>query len=112
MTVLAQTAAQADAAATIVANAVDVDDPRVERRPANELKDDTDLGALPVTVEVPALGDRAVQAALASGESCARDLRDAGLLYAAVLVCQGAACVVGPAGIGLPEPAPRFAALH
>src|SRR5690606_11493942 len=44
VTVLARTAAQADAAATMVANAVDVDDPGIVRRPACELRDDTDLG--------------------------------------------------------------------
>src|SRR5205085_3385494 len=55
VTVLAATAAQADAAATVIANAVDVDHPGIVRRPACELKDDTDLGAIPVTVDVPAL---------------------------------------------------------
>jgi len=49
VTVLAANGAAADAAATVIANAVDIDDPAVVRRPACELKDDTDLGALPVT---------------------------------------------------------------
>src|SRR5207253_11171729 len=57
VTVLARTAAQADAAATVIANAVDLDDPRIERRPACELKDDSDLGELLVTADVPRLGD-------------------------------------------------------
>jgi len=43
----------ADAAATIVANAIDVRDARIGRAPANTLKDDTDLGDLAVTVDVP-----------------------------------------------------------
>jgi ApbE superfamily uncharacterized protein (UPF0280 family) len=89
VTVLARTAAAADAAATIVANAVDVDDPRIVRRPACELKDDSDLGAIPVTVDVPALEVGSVRRALRRGAECARGLQAAGLIHAAVLVCQG-----------------------
>ena len=64
VTVLARTAADADAAATMIANAVDVDDPRIVRRPASTLKDDSDLGDLPVTVDVPPLGAAGVHRAL------------------------------------------------
>ena len=52
VTVLARSAADADAAATMIANAVDVDTPAIVRRPASELKDDTDLGDRLVTVDV------------------------------------------------------------
>ncbi len=89
VTVLARTAAQADAAATVVANAVNLDDPRIERRPACELKDDSDLGAIPVTVDVPALDRESVRRALTAGMGAARDLQSRGLLWSAVLVCQG-----------------------
>jgi uncharacterized protein len=89
VTVLARTAAQADAAATMIANAVNIHDPRIVRRPACELKDDTDLGAMAVTVDVPALGDAAVQRALGSGMERARELQASGLIESAVLVCQG-----------------------
>ena len=51
-TVLAATAAAADAAATLIANAVNVDHPAIERRPACELDPDSDLLDLPVTVAV------------------------------------------------------------
>jgi ApbE superfamily uncharacterized protein (UPF0280 family) len=88
VTVLAATAAIADAAATIIANAVDTDDPRIERAPANRLRDDTDLGDLLVTTAVPELGAAAVGAALAAGRRRAEALRDAGLIHSAVLVCQ------------------------
>ena len=47
VTVLARTAALADAAATIVANAVNVADVRIVRRPAWQVRDDSDLGAIP-----------------------------------------------------------------
>jgi len=89
VTVLARTAAAADAAATVVANAVNVADPRIVRRPANELKDDSDLGAIAVTVDVPPLNRPAVEQALRSGVRRARELRAAGLVWSAALVCQG-----------------------
>ncbi|MFL6693039.1 MAG: UPF0280 family protein, partial [Ramlibacter sp.] len=89
VTVLARTAAQADAAATMVANAVNVDDPRIQRRPACELKDDTDLGDLLVTIDVPPLAPAAIHRALQAGAQRARDLQAAGLMESAVLVCQG-----------------------
>ena len=96
VTVLAATAAQADAAATIVANAVDVDDPRIVRRPACELKDDTDLGAIPVTVDVPRLDPATVQRALDAGLRRAHELQREGLVDSCALVCQGLVAVAGP----------------
>ena len=89
VTVLARTAAEADAAATVVANAVNIDDPRIQRRPACELKDDCDLGAIPVTTHVPTLGPELVRRALAAGARSARELQMRGLVGSAVLVCQG-----------------------
>jgi len=97
VTVLAKTAAMADAAATIIANAVDIDDPRIERCPANDLKDDSDLGELLVTVDVPTLPPAAVQAALERGRRRADDLRRDGLIHSALLVCQQHAARVDPA---------------
>ncbi|RJF96549.1 UPF0280 family protein [Noviherbaspirillum cavernae] len=91
VTVLAATAAQADAAATVIANAVNVDDMRIRRLPACELKDDTDLGSLPVTVDVPRLEAALVDEALRAGLVQARDLQEAGLIRDAFLVCQGRA---------------------
>jgi len=88
VTVLARTAAEADAAATVIANAVDLDDVRVIRRPASELKDDCDLGLLPVTVEVPLLEPALVQQALRAGLRRAQALRAAGLIWSAALICQ------------------------
>lgn len=89
VTILAATAAQADAAASIVANAVDADHPAIERRPANECKDDSDLGALPVTVQVPPLPTTVVRDAVESGLRRATELQSHGLIHAAVIVCQG-----------------------
>ena len=89
VTVLAHSAAEADAAATVIANAVTIDDPRIVRRPACELKDDSDLGDIEVTVDVQQLGDEPVRQALLAGQRRACELRAAGLIWSAVLVCQG-----------------------
>jgi hypothetical protein len=89
VTVLARDGASADAAATMVANAVDVAHPAIARAPASSLKDDTDLGERRVTVSVPPLSGLAIAAALDAGEREARRCRDAGLLGAAVLSLQG-----------------------
>lgn len=89
VTVLAATAADADAAATVIANAVDVADPRIERCRASELKDDCDLGDLPVTVNVPPLDGQPVRQALRAGWRRANELRAAGHIVSALLVCQG-----------------------
>lgn len=89
VTVLAGSAAQADAAATIIANAVDADAPGIVRRPACEVRDDTDLGELPVTVEVPRLDPAAVRDALDAGHRRAHELRAGGHIHACALVCQG-----------------------
>ncbi len=104
VTVLASSAAAADAAATVIANAVDVDDARIVRRPACEMKDDSDLGSLLVTIDVPRLEAPVLRRALAAGQRQAEALRQAGLIEAALLVCQrGCASVQGaalvPAGL-------------
>ena len=88
VTVLARTAAMADAAATVIANTVNVDDARIQRRPANQIKDDSDLGEIEVTVDVPALAQAQVARALQAGERRARELQRDGLIHSAVLVCQ------------------------
>jgi hypothetical protein len=89
VTVLAATAAMADAAATVIANAVDVADPLIERRRADEVRDDSDLGALLVTVAVPRLASAAVQQALQRGVVIAHRLQARGLVHAVLLACQG-----------------------
>ncbi|MEK8048670.1 UPF0280 family protein [Ideonella sp. DXS22W] len=89
VTVLAATAAQADAAATVIANAVNVAHPAIQRRPANLLRDDTDLGEILVTTDVPSLPPDLVRQALAQGLRCAQALQRQGLLIDAALVCQG-----------------------
>ena len=94
VTVLAATAAQADAAATMIANAVNIDHAGIQRRPACELRDDSDLGAQLVTVDVPVLPAALRDAALRAGARRAAEFQQRGLITAAVLMCQGAAIEV------------------
>ncbi|MFY3383944.1 UPF0280 family protein [Paracidovorax sp. MALMAid1276] len=89
VTVLARTAAQADAAATVVANAVNVQDARITRMPAWLVRDDSDLGGMQVTVDVPPLPLAQVQSALQRGLHKAQALQSQGLLWFALLACQG-----------------------
>lgn len=95
VTVLARTAAQADAAATIIANAVDLPDhPSVVRCPANEIQPDNDLGARLVTREVRELPLSDIKIALDSGADVARLLLRSGLIDGAALHLQGETRVV------------------
>src|SRR5471030_1285708 len=88
-TVLAATAAAADAAATLIANAVIVDHPNIERRPACDLDPDSDLGDLPVTVAVGALPQVLIDEALDRGLAEARRLRLCGLIDSAAVSLAG-----------------------
>lgn len=94
VTVLAPGAAQADAAATMIANAVDCDDPAIERRAARSIRDDSDLGERPVTVAVGALPAGSVETALDRGEAFARALAARGLITSALLSLQGRSRIV------------------
>ncbi len=88
-TVLAATAAAADAAATLIANAVNADHPAIDRRAACDLDPDSDLGDLPVTVAVGVLPLEVVAEALDRGAAEARRLRRCGLIDSAALSLQG-----------------------
>lgn len=89
VTVLAATAAAADAAATMIANAVNADHPAIERRPAHSLDPDSDLGELLVTVAVGDVPAEIVEMALDRGAAEARRLRLCGLIDSAALSLRG-----------------------
>lgn len=108
VTVLAATAAQADAAATVIANAVNVDDPGIHRLPASACKDDSDLGDIPVTTGVDILAPAQVRRALDAGAARAAALQRGGLVWSVVLVCQGQWRLVEPLSSQDPG-APRLA---
>jgi uncharacterized protein len=96
VTVLADNAAAADAAATIIANAVDLPGhPRILRAPARELVPDSDLGELPVTQAVGELTESEINEALAAGVRTAESLLGHGLIRATALRLRGETRVVG-----------------
>ncbi len=95
VTVLAASASCADASATIVANAVDVDDARIVRVPASAVRDDSDLGDRLVVRAVPPLPAASIELGLARGAAEAREQINAGRIIAAVLSLQGRRRVVG-----------------
>ena len=99
VTVLARTASQGDAAATVIANAVDLPGhPAVVRVPANELQPDSDLGARLVTREVGVLSESEIEQALQAGADCARRLLASGLIEGAALRLKGETLLVGTRG--------------
>jgi ApbE superfamily uncharacterized protein (UPF0280 family) len=102
-TVLARTASQADAAATIIANAVDLPGhPAIVRCPANELQPDSDLGARLVTRDVGLLTEDEIAHALQAGVRHAQRLLVAGLIEGAALRLLGETIVVGTSFVKSP----------
>lgn len=95
VTVLAADAAAADVAATLIADDVDVDHPAIQRKPADEIDDDTDLGDRMVTVSVGNLDGGSIRAALDLGVMAAEIMRGAGRIEAALLLLGNQTRVVG-----------------
>ena len=93
VTVVAASAAAADAAATVVANAVDLDSPAIERRPARALDPDSDLGDRLVTSAVGPLTEAEIRQALTNGRSRAARLIARGLIGGAALMLRGQSLV-------------------
>jgi ApbE superfamily uncharacterized protein (UPF0280 family) len=90
VTVLAQDAARADVAATLIANAVDLPGhPAIRREPACAIQPDTDLGEQLVTTDVGPLADAEISEALERGLAVAEDYRRRGLIEAAALFLAG-----------------------
>ena len=90
VTVLAESASVADAAATLIANAVDIPDhPAITRQPANELQPDSDLGEWLVTTGVGNMSSHDVDIALSSGLARARQFLDRQQICACALHLAG-----------------------
>ncbi len=89
VTVLARSAGEADAAATMIANAVNAAHPAIARAPANTRKDDSDLGARLVTIDVGSLPHAVRDAALDAGWRAAGAYAARGLIVGAALALQG-----------------------
>jgi ApbE superfamily uncharacterized protein (UPF0280 family) len=96
VTVLADSAATADAAATIIANAVDLHGhSAVTRLPARDLAPDSDLGDRLVTQSVGKLFPDEIAAALHAGVAVGESLLREGLVRSAALHLHGHTKVVG-----------------
>jgi hypothetical protein len=89
VTVLADCGSAADAAATVIANAVNLPDhPGVTRAPARDISPDSDLGERLVTRGVGQLSQLDIDEALANGVRVATSLRERGLIHSAALCLQ------------------------
>jgi uncharacterized protein len=89
VTVLARSAAEADAAATMIANAVNVDHPGIERIPACDIQTESDLGSMPVTRAVPSLDRESIERALDTGALVAKKYLKSRLIERVALRLQG-----------------------
>jgi uncharacterized protein len=96
VTVVAKSAAQADAAATMIANAVGptLIHREIQRQPAEQLKDNSDLGPILVTTKVGALPRLLVKEALLEGKRYAESLLNRGLILSASLSLQADSVIV------------------
>ncbi|RRI04436.1 UPF0280 family protein [Mesorhizobium tamadayense] len=104
VTVLARTGAEADAAATLIANAVDLPGhPAVERVPARELAPDSDLGERLVTQGVGRLSEAEIALALDNGLAVAEDFRRRGLIAASALFLAGETRISGSVALAAPN---------
>jgi uncharacterized protein len=96
VTVLAQSAAAADVAATLIANAVDLPGhSSVHRCPAVTLDPESDLGDRFVTVRLDHLTPEEILAALDCGLATARRYQRAGLIKDAALMLRGHSVTLG-----------------
>ncbi|TIS60252.1 UPF0280 family protein [Mesorhizobium sp.] len=113
VTVLARTGAEADAAATLIANAVDLPGhPAVERVPARDLAPDSDLGDRLVTQGVGPLSSGEIAVALDSGVAVAEDFRRRGLIAASALFLAGQTRISGSVTLAAPNKSPGKEVAH
>ena len=98
VTTLARDAATADVAATLIANAVNVDSPAIRRRPARELDPDSDLRDVPVTVSVGPLTTAEIDTALSAGLRRAAEYHRRGLIIEAAFMLAGETRMLGKIG--------------
>jgi hypothetical protein len=87
--VVASTASLADAAATLLGNTINVDDPVIERQLAEEIYPGTDIPGHLVTTKVGNLSQYKIKEALEKGLIKVRELQDKGLIFGALLALKG-----------------------
>jgi hypothetical protein len=104
VTVLAATASGADAAATLIANAVDLPGHHaITRMPACDLQPDSDLGTRLVTTAVGELSPAEIAEALDRGQAFAQDLAAQGAIIACALHLAGETRTLGAVSIDQPR---------
>ena len=95
VTVLAKNAAIADAAATMIGNAVDIyDHPNIKKKPANFIYEASDLKNLPVTIEVGKLTKIEIKEALKNGYQTAIEYVQKDLINTALIQLSDCFCIV------------------
>ena len=95
VTVLADNAAMADAAATIIANSVNIKNhPSIIKKPAEEIYEDSDLKNLMVTVEVGDLKQSEIEDALKNGNEVGKKYLENGLINSALIELHNCFCIV------------------
>jgi len=90
-TVLSQTAAFSDAAATVIGNFTNVEDPNITRSLAEKIYSDTDIAGEWVTIKVGKLSRKKIDEALNRGLSKACSICQKGLIKGALIALQGRA---------------------
>ena len=95
VTVLADNSAMADAAATMIGNAVDIyNHPKIKKQPANEMYEDSDLKNLLITVEVGLLTKVEIKEALKNGYQTALQYINKDLINTALIQLSEYFCIV------------------
>lgn len=110
VTVLAKTAAGADVAATLIANAVDLPNhPQIKRSRAAALDENSDLGDQMVVTHCAPLSESDKETALIAGLKTAEKFQYLNLINAAALYLQGQHLSTSTALISLPQRTPEYA---
>jgi len=89
VTVLSESASLSDAAATVIGNFTNVEDPNIMRCLAERLYPDTDIAGEWVTTKVGRLSREKIEEALSNGLSKAHSICEKGLIKGALVALQG-----------------------
>ena len=88
-TVISESASFSDAAATVIGNFTNVEDPNITRSLAEKIYADTDIAGEWVTVKVGKLSEKKIEEALNRGLSKAYSICQKGLINGALIALQG-----------------------
>jgi hypothetical protein len=94
-TVISESASFSDAAATVIGNFTNVEDPNITRSLAEKIYPDTDIAGEWITVKVGRLCEEKIEKALTNGLSKANSICEKGLIKGAFIALQGKAVWTG-----------------